>query len=504
MQQAAVAQPPRARRVVRDLADRRWHRERPRLAHELAEQVARVAVGGEGLHVRPGVRCADQHVVVGQHLAHDFGVRVHQPAVFELGLQILFERQIDHRLGRRRSPLLGDLAQRAAQQRLVALQRHPAHERVRHPIAQVARARRRDFFHKLRPRLGVAVARDLLLFGGQVQHLEPGRHRQQHEVALAQREVDVDRPRLHLRPDPRAELRPLLHPRQHRADQLRRLRRLEQRRERRGDAELQRQLRQHVHPAQHQAGVVELRDDLQHPVPDFAECAREGADLFVPCETARHRLPVVVDIHIGRAETARSRLQALGQDALHLDDLRLGRLALKRLLAHHPHPNRAVPDQRRDVDAQPRLQRPQVVVERLPGPVDPILERRHRQVLDLAEHPAEPIPLLLAQRRERQRAVPGHDRRHPVLQRRARLPVPAQLRVVVRVRVDEARRGGVAVGVDLTRAALGHAAHAGDPPAANADLSPIAGHPRSVVDVGVADDEVHLVVHRVHARLNSS
>ena len=86
MQQAAVAQPPRARGVVRDLADRRGHRERPRLAHELAEQVARVAVGGEGLHVRAGVGCADQHVIVGQHLAHDFGVRVHQPAVFELGL----------------------------------------------------------------------------------------------------------------------------------------------------------------------------------------------------------------------------------------------------------------------------------------------------------------------------------------------------------------------------------------------------------------------------------
>ena len=239
-------------------------------------------------------------------------------------------------------------------------------------------------------------------------------------------------------------------------------------------------------------------------MPHLAERARESADLLVPREAARHRLPVVVDIHIRRAEAARPRLQALGENALHLNDLRLRRLPLERLLAHHPHPDRAVPDQRRDIDAQSRLQRPQVVVERLPCPVDPVLERRHRQVFDLPEHAAEPIPLLLAQRRERQRAVPGHDRRDPVLQRRARLPVPAQLRVVVRVRVDEAGRGGVAVGVDLARAALGHAAHAGDPPAANADLPPIAGHPRSVVDVGVADDEVHLVVHRVHARLNSS
>ena len=237
-------------------------------------------------------------------------------------------------------------------------------------------------------------------------------------------------------------------------------------------------------------------------MPHIAERACERPNLLVPREAARHRLPAVVHIYVGGAQPARTRLQALRQDALHLPALRLRRRALKRLLAHHPHPNRAVPHQRRDIDAQPRLQRAQVVLERLPGPVDPVLKRRHRQVLDLAEHAAEPIALLLAQRRKRQRAVARHHRRYPVLQRRARLSVPAELRVVVRVRIDETRRCGEAVGVDLSLAPFGHAAHAGDPPAADADLPPIAGHPRSVIDVGVADDQVHHV-QRVHRRLNS-
>ena len=211
----------------------------------------------------------------------------------------------------------------------------------------------------------------------------------------------------------------------------------------------------------------------------------------MPREAAGHRTPLVVDIDVRRAEARRAGLEALGEHPLHLDDLGLVRLALEGLLAHHPHPDRAVPDQRRDVDAQPRLDRLQVVLERLPGPVDPLLERGHRQVFDLPEHAAQPVALRFLERRQRQRAVAGHDGRHAVLQRRSRLAIPAELRVVVRVRVDEPGRSCEPPGVDLSQAAFGHPPDAHDPPILDADLAAEPGRSSAVVDVSVANDEVH-------------
>ena len=140
MQHPAVAQAPGVRRVERDLLDRRGHRQRAGLTHELAEQVAGVAVRGERLHVSAGVRRPDQDVVVGQHLADDLRVGVHQAAVLELRAQVLLKRDVDHRIGRRRPAFLGDIAEAAAEQRLVVLQRDAAHDRVGDAVAEERRA----------------------------------------------------------------------------------------------------------------------------------------------------------------------------------------------------------------------------------------------------------------------------------------------------------------------------------------------------------------------------
>ena len=61
----------------------------------------------------------------------------------------------------------------------------------------------------------------------------------------------------------------------------------------------------------------------------------------------------------------------------------------------------------------------------------------------------------------------------------------------MRVRVDEPGRRCEPAGVDLPQAALGHPPDALDPPILDADLAAEPGRSSAVVDVSVANDEVH-------------
>ena len=61
----------------------------------------------------------------------------------------------------------------------------------------------------------------------------------------------------------------------------------------------------------------------------------------------------------------------------------------------------------------------------------------------------------------------------------------------MRVRVDEPGRSCEPASVDLPHAAFGHPPDALDPPILDADLAPEPRRPSAVVDVSVANDEVH-------------
>ena len=67
-----------------------------------------------------------------------------------------------------------------------------------------------------------------------------------------------------------------------------------------------------------------------------------------------------------------------------------------------------------------------------------------------------------------------------------------QLRVVVRVDVDEAGRDDEAVGVELARAGPLHVADLDDRAVAHADVGGARGRARPVDDGATADDEVEL------------
>ncbi len=86
--------------------------------------------------------------------------------------------------------------------------------------------------------------------------------------------------------------------------------------------------------------------------------------------------------------------------------------------------------------------------EGTPPPVEALLERGKRHPLDPGHHAGEVLGVLLSCGSEREAAVAAYHGRHAVKRRRARRRVPEQLRVVVGVKVDEARHDHEPVGVD--------------------------------------------------------
>ena len=64
------------------------------------------------------------------------------------------------------------------------------------------------------------------------------------------------------------------------------------------------------------------------------------------------------------------------------------------IVAHDEHPQRAVTEERGEVDAEPSLADGDPLGERLPTPLDPDIEEHLRQLLDLTEHPRHPRPLM--------------------------------------------------------------------------------------------------------------
>ena len=176
-----------------------------------------------------------------------------------------------------------------------------------------------------------------------------------------------------------------------------------------------------------------------------------ASELFGRGPAAGDRLAVAVAVRrrLREREAERAGLERAAELGAHLGDL-LGRgLAADRVGAHHVAADGAVPGEEAGVhrDRSPRS-RSRYSRERLPLPVDALLERGQRHALDPRHHPAQVVGVAVAQRREREPAVAADDGGDAVHARRARGRVPQELRVVVRVRVDEAGGDDQAGGVD--------------------------------------------------------
>ena len=136
---AAIGQAEEVRHLGGQRGDPLLEREAALLAHPVLEEVAGVVAAGEGLQVRAGVGDADQGGRALQDPLQVGLVDVHRTRDPEERLQLVLERDVEHDVGRADAPLLGDVDQQAALERLRSPELAPfstetmRHERRRLP-----------------------------------------------------------------------------------------------------------------------------------------------------------------------------------------------------------------------------------------------------------------------------------------------------------------------------------------------------------------------------------
>ncbi len=146
-------------------------------------------------------------------------------------------------------------------------------------------------------------------------------------------------------------------------------------------------------------------------------------------------------------------------------------------------------------ERQPR-QRVEVLGEGLPVPTQPGLEGGLRDVLDSLHEEHEIVAVLLLAGGEADTAVADDDRGDAVQVRRRAERVPGDLRVEVRVDVDEARGDDLAAGVDDLGGGAVVLAHGGNSVPGDGDVGLERRSARAVDNGSSADHEISF-----HARL---
>ena len=143
----------------------------------------------------------------------------------------------------------------------------------------------------------------------------------------------------------------------------------------------------------------------------------------------------------GRRKSERARVHCPAQQRR--DPRRLvgrGR-ALHRLVAEHVVPKRSQRRQEREIDSRAApLGRRDKFRKRLPLPRNPLRQRLERNRLDVDQVPRRHFARRRPARRNTHPAISHHDRRHAVPRSATDQWVPADLRIVVSMRIDEARR----------------------------------------------------------------
>ena len=173
----------------------------------------------------------------------------------------------------------------------------------------------------------------------------------------------------------------------------------------------------------------------------------------------------------------------------HGGELLVGRHLVDGGLAHRGPAQGGVPDEEAGVDPQIPLEAAEEVAEREPIPRERA-QRVARYPLDDGHHLDDVIGVVLSQRGDGEPAVAGDDRRHAVQRRRARRGIPHQLRVVVRVDVDDTGSDDQAVTVEGAARGLVGVADADDAAVADADVGAVAGPARAIDDLAIAQQKV--------------
>ena len=157
-------------------------------------------------------------------------------------------------------------------------------------------------------------------------------------------------------------------------------------------------------------------DELDRAPPVFVEHGCQRDELDRRRMVRRHAPAVVRDVQLElrRREPVRTIVEGLAQERLHRRDLVGRRVALRRVVAHHVAPQRAVPDVGGHVHTDAAFEAVEEVAERAAREVDAGRQRVGRHPLDPAEHEHQPRDVVGAGRGEGEPAVPGEEGRHTV------------------------------------------------------------------------------------------
>ena len=205
---------------------------------------------------------------------------------------------------------------------------------------------------------------------------------------------------------------------------------------------------------------------------------------------------------LGRGEPQSSRGEGVSEQCTHGGDLVVGRHLFAALGAHDLAPQGAVPHQEPGVHAESALERVEVLPEGRPVPRHALLQGGEGHPLDLGHHLADVVRVLGIDGGQREPAVAPDDGRHAVHVGGGGQGVPEQLRVVVRVRVDDTRDHGEPAGVEFGGPRLVDLPDGDDPALADSDVGQPAGLPGPVDDRAGSDDVVeHETSGSGHVRL---
>ena len=180
----------------------------------------------------------------------------------------------------------------------------------------------------------------------------------------------------------------------------------------------------------------------------------------------------------------------LGEPAHGLKLVRRWRLR-ERALAHDVGPERRVPDVAGVVDAlRERVDGVQELRERLPRPVDAGQHGVARDVLGALQVAEHEVRFLFPARGDGESAVAHHDAGDTVVARTRPETIPEDLRVHVRMAIDEAGRDDVALGVHGALGAVANTSDGGDPAVLDRDVGDVARCARAVDHRAVGNNQV--------------
>ena len=239
---------------------------------------------------------------------------------------------------------------------------------------------------------------------------------------------------------------------------------------------------------------LHARGDLDHALAARPHGADQRVELRHRRDRRRHGHAAIARMieRIGGAEPDRAMGHGVGHHRLHPGQL-LGRrvLALRGILAHHRGADGRMAGQHRHVGVgAAAAQHAHVFAEALEVPGDALAQRVEVHALDHREIADDEVAHRGRRRHDAEAAIADHRRGDAERRRGRERGIPGDLRVVVRVHVDDAGREHQPVGVDGLVALVADRTDGDDPAVLDRDVGALGIVAQAVDDGGAADDEI--------------